>query len=248
MKSITIMQRLALLILLVAGCQVAWSAPHLDLDVSLDPAARTISVSADITTDAPVLNFYLANNFVVQSVELDGATIPTDRTVLEGSQRFQIDFPDAQQTRTVTVRYHGKLFALDTSLSHEETLQILPAMSSADGAYLPGNAGWYPIPDSAFTYRLRISVPQGQVAVAPGKPSDEALANGIRKATFTMRWPVDQLDVMAGPWTVREREIKVGDAAVRIRTYFGAPEAALADSYLDATGAGSPACERSRRY
>ena len=235
MKLITITQRLGLLILLVAGCQRAWCAPQLDLDVSLDPAARTISVSADITTDATVLNFYLANNFVVQSVELDGATIPTNRTVLEGSQHFQIDFPDAQQTRTVTVRYHGKLFALDTSLSHEETLQILPAMSSTDGAYLPGNAGWYPIPDSAFTYRLKIAVPQGQVAVAPGKPSDETLANGVRTATFTMNWPVEQLDVMAGAWTVREREIKVGDAAIRIRTYFGSSEAALADSYLDAT-------------
>ena len=138
---------------------MAWSAPHLDLDVSLDPAARTISVSADITTDAPVLNFYLANNFVVQSVELDGATIPTDRTVLEGSQRFQIDFPDAHQTRTVTVRYHGKLFALDTSLSHEQTLQILPAMSSADGAYLPGNAGWYPIPDSHISFLIPMLTP-----------------------------------------------------------------------------------------
>jgi len=236
MKLIAITLRL-LVVLFAAGPRLAWCVPELDLDVSLDPTAGTISVNAAITTDAPVLNFYLANNFVVQSVELDGATIPTNRSILEGSQQFQIDFPDAQQTRTVTVRYHGKLHALDTSLTHEETLQALPAMSSAQGAYLPGDAGWYPITDSAFTYRLTIAVPQGQVAVAPGKPSDETTTDGIRKATFTMNWPVDQLDVMAGPWSVRERQIKVADAPVRIRTYFGAAEASLADSYLDATEA-----------
>ena len=237
MKLISITLRLALMALFAAGPRLGLCVPQLDLDVSLDPVARTISVNAAITTDAPVLNFYLANNFVVQSVELDGATIPTNRSILEGSQQFQIDFPDAQQSRTVTVRYHGKVHPLDTSLTHEETLQALPAMSSAEGAYLPGNAGWYPIVDSSFTYRLTIAVPQGQVAVAPGKPSDEATTDGIRKATFTMNWPVDQLDVMAGPWSVREREIKVADSSVRIRTYFGAAEASLADSYLDATEA-----------
>lgn len=235
MKLIGITWRLALVFLFLTGSRLAWCAPQLDLDVSLDPAARKISVSAAITTDATVLSFYLANNFVVQSVELDGATIPTSRNILEGLQHFEIDFPDAQQTRTVTVRYHGKLHALDTSLTHEETLQALPAMSSAAGAYLPGNAGWYPVPDSAFTYRLNITVPQGQVAVAPGKPSDETSADGVRKATFTMNWPVDQLDVMTGPWSVREREVKIGDSSVRIRTYFGASQASLADSYLDAT-------------
>jgi len=233
MKLSIIVLHLVFLAALV-GARPAWCAPQLDLDIRLDPAKRSLTATAAITTDATVLSFYLADHFVVQSVELDGATIPTNRTVLEGLQRFQIDFPDAQLIRTVTVRYHGELHLLDTSLTHDDTLKALPAMASSEGAYLPGNSSWHPIFETAFTFRLNITVPAGQIAVAPGTPSNESSQGGVRKASFAMKWPVDQIDIMVGPWSIRERELKLGDSLVRIRTYFGETEASLADGYLDA--------------
>jgi aminopeptidase N len=234
MKRAAFSLHLILLLALMALARTSWSAPHLDLDIALDPARRTLTATASITTDTSPLNFFLAENFVVQSVELDGATIPTHQTMLEGLQQFQIDFPDAQQTGTVTVRYEGELQPLNTSITHEQTLQALPAMTSSEASFLPGESAWHPVLDTAFTFRLNVSVPEGQIAVAPGAPSNEQTANGLRRATFTMTRPVDRIDVMTGKWSIREREVALGDSTVRIRTYFDESGAALADGYLDA--------------
>ncbi len=226
--------RCALSFALAASSSV-WCAPFLDLDVSLDPATQSLAAKASITTTALALDFYLAENFVVQSVELDGATVPTDRSLLDGLQRFQIDFPNTEKPQTVTVRYRGELHTLDTSISHNETLEALPAMASTEGAFLPGNSSWHPMLDTAFTFRLKTAVPDGYVAVAPGVPSDETSADGIRHASFTMKWPTEGIDMMVGPWSIQERRIRVDDTSVLLRTYFGSAESGLADSYLDAT-------------
>lgn len=222
------------LLLTLALPGVSWSAPHLELDVSLDPVTRLLSATASITSETSSLIFYLADGFVVQSVELDGATVPTDRTTVERLQRFHIDLPDAEQPHTVTLRYRGKLQTLDRSLTHDETLTALQAMSSEQGSYLPGSSSWHPMLESAFTYRVNTIVPEGQIAVAPGEPSDESVADGVRRASFAMKWPVDAIDLMVGKWAIREHGINVGDARIRIRTYFGEAELPLAEGYLDA--------------
>lgn len=229
-------ERLVRLGLLAAfsASSAAWCAPHLDLEVSLDPATRSLSATASITPETSDLTFYLADGFVVQSVELDGATVPTDRSSLAGLQRFRVDLPDAEQPHSVTVRYRGKLQPLDTLMTHDETLAALPAMSSEQGSYLPGSSSWHPMLETAFTYRLTTIVPKGQIAVAPGAPSDETADDAIRRASFAMQWPVDSIDLMVGKWSIREHSINIGDARIRIRTYFGEAELSLAEGYLDA--------------
>jgi aminopeptidase N len=225
--------RLGLIVALASSGSI-WCAPHLDLEVSLDPATRSLNATASITPEKSDLTFYLADGFVVQSVELDGATVPTDRSSVEGLQRFRIDLPDAEQPHTVTVRYRGKLQPLDTLMTHDETLAALPAMSSEQGGYLPGSSSWHPMLETAFTYRLTTAVPKGQIAVAPGAPSDETVDDAIRRASFAMEWPVDGIDLMVGKWSIREHSINIGDARIRIRTYFGEAELSLAEGYLDA--------------
>ncbi len=232
-----LLERLArsiLVLTLAASCR-AWGAPYLALDVSLDPATRSLAASASITSTSSVLSFYLAEDFVVQSVEVEGATVPADRNVLEGLQRFEVQLPDAEKPQTVTVRYHGELKPLDTTLTHDQTLAALPAMASSEGSYLPGSSSWHPMLETAFTYRLKTSVPEGHIVVAPGAPSDEASVDGIRRASFTMKWPVDSIDMMVGKWSIGERRIRVADTPILLRTYFGKAESALGESYLDAT-------------
>jgi hypothetical protein len=141
--------RLGLIVALASSGSI-WCAPHLDLEVSLDPATRSLNATASITPEKSDLTFYLADGFVVQSVELDGATVPTDRSSVEGLQRFRIDLPDAEQPHTVTVRYRGKLQPLDTLMTHDETLAALPAMSSEQGGYLPGSSSWHPMLETLF--------------------------------------------------------------------------------------------------
>ena len=230
MKLISI--RMAVAIVLCVS-QYAGGAPHVDLDINLDPKARMLSASALITTESGTLAFYLADGFVLEAAEVEGATVPTNRSTVDGLQRFQIDLHAEASTHTVRLRYHGELQPLDTSMTHNDTLAAMPALASEHGSYLPGDSGWHPMLESAFTYRISVSVPEGQIAVAPGAASKESTSNGIRRAVFSMAHPVDNIDLMVGPWKIHERDVKLGDASIRLRTYFYADTDELAESYLD---------------
>ena len=214
-----------------------WGAPHIDLGVVLDPAKHTLGATASITTDSDTLTFYLANGFVLESAEVDGATVPTDRTVIDGLQRFQIELYAETSLQVLKLRYHGELEPLDISMTHDETLVALPAMASAKGSYLPGNSGWHPMLESAFTYRVAVTVPAGQIPVAPGAVSDVRTIGDTHHAVFSLMHPIDGIDLMVGPWKINEREVQVGDASIRLRTYFDANASALANGYLDAAHA-----------
>ena len=212
----------------------AWCASHLDLDVAVDPVQRTLNATVSITVETHALSFQLARDYIVEAVEVDGATFPTEHDNAGELQRFHLDLPDAAGARIVSVRYHGELKPMNTAMTHDDTLAMLPAISSTAGAFLPGSSIWHPLPEESFTYRLTVRVPAAYVAVAPGAPVDERTADKERSASFVMDTPVDSIDLMIGPWKVNERVAAIGTAQVRIRTYFGDKEVELAQSYLDA--------------
>lgn len=225
--------RVALLVA-VSASHYAWCAPHVNLDIRLDPKARMLSATALISADSETLAFYLADGFVLEAAEVEGATRPTNRSALDGLQRFQIDLRPEVGTTTVKLRYHGELEPLDASMTHDDTLSALPAMASEHGSYLPGNSGWHPMLESAFTYRISVNVPEGQIAVAPGAASEESTSNGNYHAVFSMAHPIDSIDLMVGPWKIHERDVNIGGTNIRLRTYFYSDADELAESYLDA--------------
>jgi hypothetical protein len=233
MKTTSRFMRMAVALSLCLS-QYAWCAPHVDLDVNLAPSKRTLSATALITTESKTLVFYLAEGFVLESAEVDGATAPTGRSAMDGLQRFQIELHPGASVHVLKLRYHGELKPLDISMTHDDTLEALPAMASNEGSYLPGNSGWHPMLESAFTYRVAVTVPEGQIAVVPGKASKERTAGGKRHAEFSLGHPIDSIDLMAGPWNMHEREALVGDASIRLRTYFHAEADELAEGYLEA--------------
>lgn len=214
--------------------QLAWCEPHLELDVSLNPDKRTLNASASIATESAQLVFFLADEFVLETVEVEGATVPTDRTSADGMQRFQIELHGEASRRNVKLRYHGELQALDESMAHHDTLTALAPMAARQGSYLPGNSGWHPLFESTLTYQISVHVPEGQIAVAPGTLSSESTSNGSYHATFTLNQAIDNIDLMVGPWQVGERNVQVGAASIQLRTYFYADSHALSKSYLDA--------------
>jgi aminopeptidase N len=222
------------LILALTAVRPAMSAQHLDIQATVDPVALALEAQVSIRTQTTELIFYLADDFVVESIEVDGATVPADHASVDRLRRFQIELPDVETASTVIVRYHGSLKPLDTAMTHDDTLGGLPAMASEAGAYLPGNSGWHPILETPFTYRLESKVPGNYVAVASGAPGDEQELNGFRRASFSMDKPVDGIDLMVGKWVVDERIALIGETRVRLRTYFEASETSLSAAYLDA--------------
>ena len=223
-----------ILILALTAVRPAMSAQHLNIEAKLDPVALALEAQVSIRTQTTELVFYLADDFVIESIEVDGATAPADRTSVDRLRRYQIELPDAETASTVIVRYHGSLKPLDTAMTHDDTLGGLPAMASEAGAYLPGNSGWHPILETPFTYRLESKVPGNYVAVAPGTPGDEQEFNGFRQASFSMDNAVDSIDLMVGKWVVDERIALIGETRVRLRTYFDASDTSLSTAYLDA--------------
>ena len=123
------------------------------------------------------------------------------------------------------------------ALDHREVLGSAAASADPDGSFLPGAAGWYPDPGGHFSYRVRLDLPPGQKGLVAGNLLNEADDGQGYRAEFEFPHPAEGIDLMAGPYRVRERNLDLpGRQAVRIRTWFHADLAAdggLAQAYLD---------------
>ena len=255
----------------------AATLPMLELDVELDPATRRLDAVARIGSDsrqaAPSFKFALHASLQVKRATLDGRPVAIATDAMRGDVRtWHVDSPPrsdvhagstAGERRSVTdapgtlrIEYGGTLPALDRNLDHRDVLQTLPPMAASEGSFLPAGSGWYPEPAVRFAYRVSISVPADQRALVPGRLVSESLpanSGGRYRARFEFATGTDGVDLMAGPWIVRERMLprsgdasgrnadiaaRSSDASIRLRTYFpSALDAApgLADSYLDDT-------------
>src|SRR5262249_11801625 len=99
---------------------------------------------------------------------------------------------------------------------------------SPEGSCLLGT-GWFPTFDGPFTYEITIDVPEPQRAVTSGRLAAETTAGGRSRAPVVAAPRATELALVAGPFGVAERIHR----GWRLRTYFDAAVADLADRYLD---------------
>jgi len=235
------------LALLVATGVAAASPPSLALDISLEPATRQFEAVAIVRPMQRNFRFVLHESLNIRSVEADGKALKFVALGRDGAlQRWRIQLPAGSETLQIT--YGGTLQALQNERDHRSVLRAMPPMAAVDGSFLPASSAWYPQPAPMFSYRLKLSLPADQRALVPGRLLEENLpagANGRYRASFEFTRRSDGIDLMAGPWRVREKiapqEGKTASPALRLRTYFPAAldaEPGLAEAYL----------EDSRRY
>ncbi|MBI3918162.1 MAG: M1 family peptidase [Betaproteobacteria bacterium] len=209
-------------------------AAHLDLDVTLDPESRAFRATAEWVA-ASESRFLLHHALSIGSASADGVATPAAPARRAGAmQAWRID---ARPGAVLRVEYSGTLPHLDRTLDHRQVLSAMPPMAAREGSFLPAGAGWYPRPANLFSYRVRLSLPSDQRGLVPGRLLAEAVPREIGErylATFSFEQPADGIDLMAGPYAVRERIVKRRDAEpLRLRTYFERDLDALADAYLD---------------
>jgi hypothetical protein len=217
------------------------ATPALDLDVELDPATRRLQAVAVVAPESRRFRFQLHESLQVRAASAGGSALVVSAAGRQGATRgWEVQLPAG--ATTVRLEYGGTLPPLDPSLDHRDVLRRLPPMVAADGSFLPAGSGWYPEPAGQFSYRVSLSVPAAQRAlVAGGLVSEEvpATAAGRYRARFEFAQATDGIELMAGPWVVRERTMpRAGAAPVRLRTYFPRDLDAmpgLADGYLDDT-------------
>jgi len=198
---------------------------HQDLTVRLDPAARSLTVLAKLAIDGHgPLTFRLAKNFVVTTFTVDGENAAAKRI----GNRWIANLP-GDRRHDIVLNYHGALAPSPTTSGPFATVE---PVSSVGGSFLPGGSGWHPSFDGRrFSYRLDVSVPKPQRAVAPGRLIDERTTGADYRAVFESEAPLDGIVLMAGPYRITERH----HGKTRIRTYFHPDIAALAEGYLEAT-------------
>lgn len=209
------------------------------LDVALDPAQRSLQVEALLRPAGRDFRFVLHASLRIESAELEGRPLRVESAGGRGALRgWRIRLPEGSAEKSLLrLRYGGTLPALDTALDHRDVLQGMPPMASLAGTYLPAGSAWYPRPAEVFAYRVDVRVPAGQRVVVPGRLADEQTTPADYRARFEFEQAADGIDLMAGPWVVREKRVeRQGAEPLRLRTYFSAAldaEPGLADAYLE---------------
>ena len=232
----------ALLGLMLATAS-AFAAPDLVLDISLDPPSRQFKAEAELQPGARNFRFLLHESLRVTSARAGNETVGVDSASgPRGYRQWTVRL--AQPGQKLRIRYEGQLPPLERNRDHRSVLGGMPPMAAPEGSFLASGSGWYPRPAELFTYRVNLAVPHGQRALVAGKRIAEnrpAAAGESYRASFEFNLPSDGIDLMAGPWIVREKTLaRPGQAPIHLRTLFPADldaQPGLAQGYLDDSAA-----------
>ena len=217
--------------------------PDLLLDVSLDPQTRQFKAEAELQIPARSFRFLLHESLHVTRAQVGDQMVTTERGGgPKGYKQWTIHVTKANQK--VVIHYEGQLPALERDRDHRSVLGGMPPMAAPEGSFLSSGSGWYPRPADLFSYRVKLAVPYGQRALVAGKRIAETLpakAGESYRASFEFTQPSDGIDLMAGPWVVREKAVpRAGQSPLHLRTFFPADLDAmpgLAQAYLDDSAA-----------
>ncbi|HJV75627.1 MAG TPA: M1 family aminopeptidase [Noviherbaspirillum sp.] len=225
---------------IIAQQSAAAASFSLELQVELDPSTRRFKALADVVPASRDFRFTLHESLEITAASAEGKTVRVVSAGRDGARRdWRIELP--VEAKKLRLEYEGTLPAMDRNLDHRDVLRNLPPMASAEGSFLPSGSGWYPQPAPMFSYRVTLSVPSSQRALVAGRMVSENPpspgGSGRYSASFEFGQPADGIDLMAGPWIVREKMIpRAAGGPLRLRTYFS-PELdampGLADGYLD---------------
>lgn len=227
-----------LLLIVLGWIQPGWAAslPRIELAAHLDPVKRTLQVAGKISMpSAATVNLRLCARSQVASLTIDGRAVLPDREALGRRQllRWRLNAPSSKPTE-IRFSYVLPLQPLDPSLDHRQVLGLDEPLSGADGTFVPASSAWYPQPEgSDITYRVELNVPAGYRALVSGKLVEESVTPGGVQAVFDSDGPLPGIDLLAGPYSVGERMLRLdAGRSVLVRTYFHAELREHAEAYL----------------
>ena len=221
--------------------------PRYQLDVTLDPAARTLDAKASVELPPALagsaVEFLLAAPLEIRESAPGAQKLAADAGAgfmgINGSSsavtqsgraaRYRVQLAPGE--RRFTLHYRGRIdFGFDTpqqeyARGFNETAGII----KEDGVYLAGSTLWYPyLGETLFTFEMSARAPEGWQLISPGNGS-------ARDAEGVAHWrsdvPLDELHIVGGPLTRYARAA----GAVTAEVYLRKPDDALAAKYLEAT-------------
>ena len=215
----------------LAGDGAALAAVDYDFAVRVDPTAHTLKGRGVITmTGGGAATLALGRRFQMVTARADGRALDLPVRGAGGVRRWEVG-----GARRIEIEWQGELAALDDTLDHRQTLGATAPVSGSGGTFLPDASRWYPRIEGALaSYRIALELPQDQRGLVAGRLVEESESEGGYRARFEFPHPAEGIDLMAGPYVIKERMIRgAGGAAIRLRTYFHPQIAGLAASYLE---------------
>lgn len=197
--------------LLFAAPAYGADAVHHLATVTLDPAQGTVEVHDEIHISGQGRTaFALSPVFVIKALSVDGVA----QAAARGDGHVMIDLGKAggHEVRITTAA------KLATTTQHRQ-----PPFLGAEGGFMSEDWLAHPL-DRLATWTVNCEVPAGQRCLTPGRLMFEAKG----RASFSETQPSAPPILITGPFEVAEK--MAGD--VRIRSYFHAELAPLADGYL----------------
>jgi hypothetical protein len=209
------------------------------LEVTLEPAARTLHGRADIRVeDGAGFELILDRRFTLTTLVVDGRPLSPTPAQREPHARWRL--PPGPAPRVISVAWQGALAPLPVIGQHRDTLGVRTATADLRGSFLPAGSLWYPraVRDGRalpHAYQARIDVPAGQHGVVAGTLVAERIDGGRRISHFEFPHPGEGVDLIAGPYRIGERTMaSIDGRRLVLRSYFHDEIAALADAYLEA--------------
>jgi hypothetical protein len=163
--------------------------------------------------------FHLAAWLDIESLLLNGQEV---KPQVENAE-YWLALPDRNA--------HELQFTLRGVVPARGSQQGMLSSGGDDGFFLPGYDAWIPRDESGrISYRLTVTVPAGQRAVASGNFVSEQATADAYLSTFATVNPGEPPSLFVGPYQVTERFSN----GLRLRTYFHQDLVPLAASYLEA--------------
>lgn len=222
-----------------------------DMRVVVAPAQHALSVEDTITFPVPGEHpapnnwtFVLHAGLAPQVLTPGGALVPVapeTLTPVSGAtaslpqaavplERFTVTLPPG--TRVVTLQYAGLLHHPWPTPNDALGAQAHPGSIAPNGVYLHAGTYWYPtFPAHLLTFTLEVQLPTAWQALSQGVQTYNQQAEGTVQVRWESPEPQEQIYLLGGAWTPYVQAAGATQAMVFLR----APDAALAQAYLDAT-------------
>ncbi len=248
------MTRFLILLLYVAAATAAQDFIHHDLSVTLHPAGHRIEVTDTLTVPASLVDeagrkvrFRLHANLEVKclepgySLEKVGTTESGRSTVNDAGlepvplQHYEIRPADTEDSGPVKVRlrytgviHHPLVRGVESARSFSRT----PGLIDEKGVYLSGSTGWVPELEAGLkTFTLAVTLPRAWDAVSQGRRVRHEVKDKKRHVTWDCPEPLDEVHLVAAPFTEYVRTGQNVTAYAFLRT----PDPNLAARYLEVT-------------
>ena len=239
------------------------SIRHHDLFVQIDPDRHALMVVDRMTIDLPRAQRAIRLS-LAPTLQLDRLVLSNpDGSADEGSHDlpFEVEHDAASSsaqhitvpaavvtagTMILTAYYHGSIN--DPPKEPRHLRFVTPSETGghigSEGVYLSSESQWYPdLPESLSTYRLRMGLPSGWMAVTQGKPrtsgpcpTEFCPQPGLILMEWDLTQPSEALTIVANRFVSKARQWTASTGQpVQLATYLFPEDAHLADEYLDAT-------------